>query len=119
MEDYAPELFDFLVENYELERVFSYDKWGYMLGGLRRTPEPPEGRALLADGAGELAVAIESPSEPPRPVAPGERAEIVSAQPWPFRPTLALRPTARRRTHRRDASARRAAPARGCARRWA
>jgi hypothetical protein len=95
MEEYAPDLFEFLVENYELERVFSYDNWGYMLGGLRRTPEPAEGRALIADGAGELAIAIESPSEPPRPVAPDERAAIVSARPWPFRPTLALRPTAR------------------------
>ena len=95
MEESAPELFDFLVENYELERVFSYDKWNYMLGGLRRTPEPPEGHALIANGARDLAVAIESPSEPPRPVAPDERAEIVSARPWPFRPTLALRPSAR------------------------
>ncbi len=95
MEDYAPDLFDFLVDNYELERVFSYDKWGYMLGGLRRTPEPAEGRALLEGGAGALAIAIESPSEPPRPVAPDARAEIVSTKPWPFRPTLALRPTAR------------------------
>jgi len=94
MEEYAPELFDFLVDNYELERVFSYDKWGYMLGGLRRTPDPEPGRPLLADGAGALPLAIESPDEPPRPVAPGERAHVVSTRPWPFRPTLALRPTA-------------------------
>ncbi len=95
MEGYAPELFEFLVENYELERVFSYDKWGYMLGGLRRTPQLPEGRALLADGADKLAVVIASPTEPPRPISPGERAGVVVEQAWPFRPTLALRPSAR------------------------
>jgi hypothetical protein len=94
MEQYAPELFEYLIENYELERIFSYDKWGYILGGLRRTSEPPAGRALLAHGAGALAVAIESPSEPPRPLAPDARATLVSTQPWPFRPTLALRPSA-------------------------
>jgi hypothetical protein len=39
-------------------------------------------------------VAIESPSEPPRPLAPDARATLVSMQPWPFRQTLALRPGA-------------------------
>ena len=94
MEEYAPELFDFLVGNYEIERVISHDRWGYILGALRFAPEPEPGRPLLADGAGALPLAIESPTEPPRPVAPGDRASMLSTRPWPFRPALALRPTA-------------------------
>jgi hypothetical protein len=62
--------------------------------GAAPHPDPPAGRALLADGAGALPVAIESPTEPPRPIAPGERGGVIKAQPWPFRPVLALRPTA-------------------------
>jgi len=93
MEEFAPELFAYLVERFELERVFSYEPWGYMLGGLRRAADPPAGSALLSGGAGALAVSIESSTEPPRPVAPAARAGTVAAVLWPFRPVLALAPT--------------------------
>jgi hypothetical protein len=93
MEEFAPEVFGYLVEHFELERVFSFDPWGYKLGGLRRTSEPPPGRALAAGGVRDFSVAIEEPHQPPRPVPPEQRASTLVAAPWPFRPAFALRPT--------------------------
>jgi hypothetical protein len=88
---YAPELYSYLVENYEIERVFSTDSLGYRLGGARRRRVPAEGRALGTElAAGALRVL--SDAAPPRPILPEERPEWVAQDLWPFRPVLALRP---------------------------
>jgi hypothetical protein len=88
---FAPELFAYLVENYEVERVFSTDYLGYKLAGARRVREPLEGRGLGAElAAGSLAVT--SDEAPPRAVLPEERSRVVARDLWPFRPVVALRP---------------------------
>jgi hypothetical protein len=90
--EFAPDLYAYLVDHYELGRVFSYDKGGYVLGALTRAQDAPAGRALVGPSAAELSVSIESDDEPPRPVRPEERAALLSVGPWPFRPALALAP---------------------------
>jgi hypothetical protein len=88
---FAPELFAYLVENYEVERVFSTDYLGYKLAGARRVREPEAGRGLGAElAAGALAVVSEE--APPRAVRPEERGGVVARDLWPFRPVVALRP---------------------------
>ncbi len=89
--EYAPELYAYLVERYELERVFSTDYLGYRLGGARRHRASTEGRLLGAElAAGALRVL--SDSAPPQPILPEERPDWVALDLWPFRRVLALRP---------------------------
>jgi hypothetical protein len=89
---FAPELFAYLVEHYELERIFSTDYLGYKLGGARRTRDGGAGRSLagaLASGA----LRVSSDESPPRAILPEERAAWLARELWPFRPVLALRPS--------------------------
>jgi hypothetical protein len=95
--EYAPELFAYLVENFEVERVFGTEVWGYKLAGLRRRPEPSAGAALLS-AATPLEVTLRGSWTPPRPVEPDERARFAELAPWPFRAALALRPSRGGRT---------------------
>lgn len=55
--EYAPELYEYLVNDWEIERIFATEGWGYTLAALRRRVES-----------------------------------------WPFRPTLAMRPSSDGRT---------------------
>jgi hypothetical protein len=90
---YAPELYAYLVENYEIERVFSTDYLDYRLGGARRLREPSDGRSLGAELAAG-ALMLRSDEAPPRAILPEERPDWVARDLWPFRPVLALRPAA-------------------------
>jgi hypothetical protein len=95
---YAADLFAYLVENFETERVFSHDYWGYKLGGLRRSSPKPAGTPLLPPDSDGLTLSIRSRDAPPQPIAPDERADYLEHALWPFRPVVALRPTLGRRT---------------------
>jgi hypothetical protein len=89
---FAPELYAYLVERYEIERVFSTDYLGYKLAGARRRGAGEEGRPLGAElAAGALAIA--SDEAPPRAVPPEERSRYLARDLWPFRPVVALRPS--------------------------
>src|SRR5262245_7359709 len=89
---FAPELYAYLVERYEIERVFSTDYLGYKLAGARRREEGEAGRALGAElAAGALVVS--SDEAPPQAVPPEERARYLARDLWPFRPVVALRPS--------------------------
>ena len=88
---FAPELYAYLVERYEIERIFSTDYLGYKLAGARRQRDAPEGRGLgpeLASGA----LAVVSDDAPPIAIAPEERPRHLALDLWPFRPVVALRP---------------------------
>jgi len=89
--EYASELFDYLVDDFEIDRVFSYDLWGYKLVGLERE-DPPEGRPLVSARGDEVSISVVTDG-PPRPVLPEERATWLMRAAWPFRRVLALRPT--------------------------
>ncbi len=92
MPEYAPELFEYLVANYETERVFTSGSWGYMAAGIRRSKEPPPGRPIVDFDDPDIAVWIEVDGKPNQPVPNGKRSELFETAKWPFRPALALRP---------------------------
>jgi hypothetical protein len=88
---YAPELYAYLVDNYDIERVFSNDTLAYRLGVARRHPAPADGHPLgteLAAGALRLL----SDTAPPQAILPEERRDWIARDLWPFRRVLALRP---------------------------
>jgi len=93
--EYAPGLFEYLVENFEIDRVFTYDFWGYKLAGAVRRSEPHDGIDLLADEGRGSALYIETGLGPPRAIAPSERPRYFELTSWPMRPVMALRPSAR------------------------
>jgi len=94
--EYAPEFFDYLVDHFVIDRVFSYDAWRYKLAGLRR--EDPGADALRGDhviDARQANVSLSVEGEgPPWPVPPAERDAFLDRTVWPFRRVIALRPTA-------------------------
>lgn len=92
MDEYAPALFEELVQHYEMFRTFGADRFGYKLAALRREEEPRTGRPLLAslDGA---SLRVEQ-GDSRREILGAERDAYARLEDWPFRPALALRPTA-------------------------
>ncbi len=91
--DFAPELFAYLVESYEVERTFSTDYLGYKMAVAHRRREAEPGRPLGAELAGG-ALRVDSEESPPLAILPEQRPAWVARDLWPFRPVLALRPAA-------------------------
>jgi hypothetical protein len=90
MPEYAPQLYGYLVEHYEMERVFSEALLGMRVGALRRA-DPPAGVPLMRDlGEGELY--SESYDGSQSRIRGERRRGFLARQVWPFRPVLALRP---------------------------
>ncbi len=93
MREFAPELFEYLVDHFETVRVFTYDKSGFRLAGLRRSAEK-ELPSRFLDAAWELASAqVRSDEGPPHVISPSGQSAFVRREAWPFRRTLALRPS--------------------------
>jgi hypothetical protein len=93
--EYAPELYQYLVDEWEIEHVFTTEGWGYKLAALRRREEPV---STLLTPATPVELTLRPDGVPPEPVDPEERASWARITPWPFRETLALRPTRAGRT---------------------
>jgi hypothetical protein len=93
MSEFAPQLFDHLVDHYEIDVVFSDESWGYMLAALHRAP-PREGEPLVEDGAASLRVFVEERNRSRREVRGSEREALLRTDRWPFRRVFALRPLA-------------------------
>ncbi len=92
MSEFAPELFAYVVDHYEMDEVFSYDHAGYMLAALRRKPEPALQERLVGDAQREGDLWVEHELGPREPLPPGARATMVETARWPFRQTLAVVP---------------------------
>jgi hypothetical protein len=95
--EYAPDLFDYLVDHFETDRVFNDAAFGYKLAGLRRQRPLPEGRILFGSEGDQGTLRIEAAAGAPREIPAGERPRWVEATDWPFRPVLAVRPASRGR----------------------
>ncbi len=93
--EHAPILFAYLVENFEIDRVFSYDFLGYKPAALRRRSpaEQTPGQPVVEPGAENATVWVEAASGPPRVVPPESRDHFLRSMLWPFRPVIALRPS--------------------------
>jgi hypothetical protein len=95
--EYAPILYDHLIDRYEIDRVFTYEAFGYDLAALRRRGPLP-GRSLLGDAAMPGRVAIERRRGEERPIEAVRSRAYARVERWPFRRVLALQPTAGGRT---------------------
>jgi hypothetical protein len=94
MEEFAPELYTYLVETYDVDQVLSDPHWGMMLAGLKRGDANAGGTPIFEpDGANAIA-SIENADGTREMLAGERRGEIVASAVWPFRPVLALRPLA-------------------------
>jgi hypothetical protein len=92
MREFAPQLFEYLVDHWEIDRVFSHRRLGYLLAGLRRSDTAPVGTPL--DVAGDAArLYVEEPGTGPRSIPKRAHASYVRLVLWPFRPVVALRPS--------------------------
>jgi Dolichyl-phosphate-mannose-protein mannosyltransferase len=89
--EYAPGIWSYLVDHFAIDRVFSYEAFGYSLAGLVPAP-PPAGRAL---DAGAARVLLQRPGGPPRATPARQRDAFLRREVWPFRRVWALRPTPR------------------------
>ena len=94
--EHAPVLFAYLVENFEIDRIFSHDPWGYRPAALRRrSPEAQRpGRAVMPSEVAGLSLRIDDAGGPSRVVPPEARGAYLRTMLWPFRPVVALRPSA-------------------------
>jgi hypothetical protein len=92
MREFAPQLFAYLVDHWEIDRVFSHRRLGYLLAGLRRSEAAPLGTPL--DVAGDaVRLYVEEPGSGPRSIPREARASYVRLELWPFRRVVALRPS--------------------------
>jgi len=93
--EHAPALFAYLVENFEIDRIFSYDTWGYKPAALRRrSPEEQSpGWPIASEGLDTAPLRIEEDFGPSRVVPPESRERYATEMLWPFRPAIALRPS--------------------------
>jgi hypothetical protein len=87
VEQYAPELYAYLVENFEVERVFNEAAFSYSLAALERQAPVP-GRPLLGDAA---SLELRWPGGRSQTLAPARQAEFLRSEVWPFRPVRAVR----------------------------
>jgi hypothetical protein len=95
--EYAPILYDHLIDHYEIDRVFTYEAFGYDLAALRlRAPRP--GQRLIGDAPAPERVTIERRPGKEQPIEADRAGEYARVERWPFRRVLALRPTAGGRT---------------------
>jgi hypothetical protein len=89
-EEYAPSIYQYLVDRYQVDRVFSYDAWDHMIEALTRAPEQLPGRPIDLDGAAMRItragrrVAVEVPLS--------RETQFFAETTWPFQPVLALTP---------------------------
>lgn len=88
--EYAPELYQYLVDEWDIDRIFTSDGWGYKLAALRRRKEPVSN---LLSRETPLALSLRPDWSPPLPIEPDERARWGHVEAWPFREALALRPS--------------------------
>jgi hypothetical protein len=97
MDEFAPELFEYLVDTFEIDQVFSFSQFGYNMAGLRRSSRPPAGRPLVEADSSRLRLRVEKPGGAARSVPRRIWNSLFRTELWPFRPVLALRPSARGR----------------------
>ncbi|MBW2401325.1 MAG: glycosyltransferase family 39 protein, partial [Deltaproteobacteria bacterium] len=95
--EYVPDLYNHLVEHFEVDQVFSDVAFGYKLAALRRDESRDRGSPLFEPGD-KNELRSERAAGASHSIPASRRSEWLAFADWPFRPTLALRPTAGGRT---------------------
>jgi hypothetical protein len=91
MEEFAPELFGYLVDHYEIDRVFRpHLCGGFEIVGLERSRGPLAGRSILAPA--HAALRIETPGLAPRTIPAEGWDRFLRRERWPFREVVAVGP---------------------------
>lgn len=90
---YAPVLFDYLVDHFEIERFFNRKHFGLRMAGALRTSHSLD-RRFIPERLDGLALEIESREGTRTTVAEIQREDFVRRDRWPLRRVIALRPSA-------------------------
>ena len=93
--EHAPVLFEYLVDHFKLDRVFSTENWVRPPAGLRREElgsDLPVAHLVSAHDKG-ASLWVEEEGTPPRFVSPDVREVYLKEMLWPFRRVIALRPS--------------------------
>jgi hypothetical protein len=97
VQEFAPELYGYLVDTFEIDRVFSVRGLGHMMAGLRRSSRATVGRPLVETDSRKLKLWIETQTGAAHAIPPRRRDHFFKTDSWPFRPVMALRPSLRGR----------------------
>jgi hypothetical protein len=93
--DFAPVLFEYLVDHYEMDRVFSSSElWPKKFATAVRRPEPRDGVSIFAGAMNGADLLIRSQDGPTEPISPSRWDDYIRHDLWPFRRVIALRPSA-------------------------
>jgi len=92
MREFAPEVFRYLVDHWEIDRLFVSPGLGYAFAGLRRSGEPALANSLYREGD-RPRLYVEDPRRGSRAIPEEMRAAYLRSELWPFRRVLALRPS--------------------------
>lgn len=87
--EYAPQLYDYLIDHYEVDGALGAKPGALVFMRLRRS-EAPAGRSLLGPVLPAARVLREPFDGPAREAAAEERAELVTEARWPFAHVLAI-----------------------------
>jgi hypothetical protein len=87
VEEYAPELFAYLVNHFEIDRVFNEVAFGYSLAALVRE-DPPVGRPLLDR---PVTLRLRWPGGRSQSPPTDRHPEFLRTETWPFRSVRAVR----------------------------
>jgi len=93
--EYAAGIYDYLIQNFETDRIFNRDLFAYKMAALKREAASAQGRVLFDGRNGRVATVSER--GPATRVPEAERARYSRAAKWPFRPVVTLRPSAQPR----------------------
>ncbi len=91
---YAPELFDYLVDHFEIEHFYSRKLIGMSMAAALRTSHSLD-RRFIPESLDGLALEIESRKGVRAAVSEIQREDFVRRDRWPLRRVIALRPSAR------------------------
>ncbi|MAI80377.1 MAG: hypothetical protein CL917_15620, partial [Deltaproteobacteria bacterium] len=93
--EHAPVLFEYLVDNFTIHRVFNTENWvrpPVALGREVLEVDSPVAQILSVNQEG-ASLWVEQKSAPPRFVSPDVREVYLKEMLWPFRRVIALRPS--------------------------
>jgi len=91
--DYAPALFDYLVDHFEIDRILSDARMGLKLATARRVRNAASGREVLSGSLDGSELLVVSAAGEAHAIDSASRSLYLQRDRWPLRRVIALRPT--------------------------